>query len=315
MSISSSSSSSSRSSQQEDVQGPCSRCNWILTFSKANAKTCPRCGTLNPVPPFIVSGDDQEAQIPIVIAEAVYYDDTPSAMPAVPSAPPLYAPTTIASDDEKAKELDINNVSFGFNYDRLQQPTPAAADIAPVEQHIINPNEITFSIFGQTHSFPRFRVPQFELYKWFFWLFGLSVTLAVYGITMYYFLTQVVYFDNGKVKPFKGACFTNVAMENNLCFFSAGQLSKGIICLGQLNIGLVSIGQASVGLLFAFGQVAVGWGVSIGQGACGLYVPCCQFGFALYKVLYAQLGLQVLKPFFCRGNEEVPTPFANCNCG
>jgi hypothetical protein len=107
--------------------------------------------------------------------------------------------------------------------------------------------------------------PDWSPGQWVAWGFGLLVTCGLFGMAMYFFLIMVV-FDRGlNVKPFKGACFDYVDMAENLCFFSAGQLSYGIIAIGQLSIGMFSLSQANIGLLFGIGQVACGLGWSFGQ--------------------------------------------------
>jgi hypothetical protein len=50
-------------------------------------------------------------------------------------------------------------------------------------------------------------------------------------------------------------------------------------------------------LIFGCGQVAAGIGYSIGQVACGWYVPYCQMGLALYKLKCAQGGFNFLNSF------------------
>lgn len=134
-------------------------------------------------------------------------------------------------------------------------------------------------------------------------LFSLLVNLGVICVLLWVFVTMVLFDDKGNRKPFKGACFETSDMDNNICFFSAGQFAYGIIAFGQLNVGLVSIGQCSVGLLFAFGQLAAGLGFSpLGQVAVGWYIWGCQMGIASYKIKYCQGGLQFLC-CFVKGNE------------
>lgn len=133
--------------------------------------------------------------------------------------------------------------------------------------------------------------------------FGAAVTLAVFALTMYLFIILVVLDDDGKPKPFKGGCFDIADMRDHLCFFSAGQVAFGIICFGQVNIGLVSVGQVSIGLLFAVGQVAVGWCYNpIGQLAVSTYTHYAQVAFCLYDFDGAQIGFRTIKCFL--SNED-----------
>jgi hypothetical protein len=100
--------------------------------------------------------------------------------------------------------------------------------------------------------------------------------------------------------PVKGACFTWEEMSNNICIFSAGQISFGVISVGQAAIGIVSLGQASVGLLAApVGQAAITLGINfLGQLSFAGYVYMCQVGIAWWKVYVAQGGINILWPYF-----------------
>lgn len=139
------------------------------------------------------------------------------------------------------------------------------------------------------------------------------LNICLFGVMLFIFLIAVVLDANGGVRPFKAACFTTEDMFNNTCFFSAGQLAFGLFTIGQVTVGIFSIGQVCVGLLFAFGQGAGGWGYSNGQVASGWYVYFAQVGFGMYKVKFAQLGLQFLKCFFPTEDSPEPRPYVvNC---
>jgi hypothetical protein len=136
-------------------------------------------------------------------------------------------------------------------------------------------------------------------------LIATMITLAIYAVTLYLFITKVVFDKKGDMKPFKGACFSADDMKEHFCFFSAGQVAFGIICLGQVNIGLICMGQVCVGLAFAVGQVAVGWGYCpIGQLTSGFYSHFAQIAFCLYNVEGAQLGFRTIRCFIDNENGE-----------
>ena len=148
--------------------------------------------------------------------------------------------------------------------------------------------------------------------EWVALVMGFLIILGGFVATLYIFLSFVVLDHNGNVKPFKGLCTTPNDMRDNLCYFSVGQISYGIISLGQVNIGLICIGQVSIGLLCALGQAGVGWGYSIGQIALGTYVKFGQICFALYRIGCCQWGLQCFACFFDKIQEYDNKPIQNC---
>lgn len=156
--------------------------------------------------------------------------------------------------------------------------------------------------------------PKYERYlDRFNLLLSITLNFGLWGLYIYLFLAYVVMDKNGHAKPFKGGCFTTDDIVNHICFFSAGQLSAGIFSIGQVNIGLFCIGQVSIGLLFAFGQIAVGMGLSpIGQIASGMYVYAAQVGLGIYDVKYCQFGLRVLKCLIDNASGEVKPYTAGC---
>ena len=141
------------------------------------------------------------------------------------------------------------------------------------------------------------------------------VNCGIYAVLIYYFFVIVIYDDNMKLKPFKTSCFEFEEMTDNICLFSAGQISYGLISFGQVNVGLFCIGQVNLGLLFAFGQVAASIGFApVGQVCTGWYIHFCQLGFAMYRIKGAQVGFQFLKSIF-PGPSDTPGEVCVATCG
>jgi len=174
-----------------------------------------------------------------------------------------------------------------------------------------NPNDRVWNL-GPV-EYPKFRFPFEWRAQWIIYFFGIIFNAANLAVTMYFFITTVIIDNLGNVKPFQGACFTDDDMNDFICFFSAGQLSQGIISLGQVNVGLICIGQVNLGLLFGFGQIAAGWGLSIGQVASGFWVPFAQLGVAVFEVKFVQFGFHLIRPFFPGRDLERANPCMSCH--
>ncbi len=188
-------------------------------------------------------------------------------------------------------------------------PFDLVSDGANVGMEPLDPD----ATFWQRVKRARLIEPEMSTSQWVAWCIGLVMTCGLFGMAMYFFLTLVV-FDKGlNVKPFKGACFDTSDMAEYMCFFSAGQVSYGIIAIGQLSVGMFSLSQCNIGLLFGIGQVACGVGWSFGQLCSGIYIPGCQMGFAAFKCRCAQAGLQVFAPFVHVEGEERLTPGVTCS--
>lgn len=156
-----------------------------------------------------------------------------------------------------------------------------------------------------------FKVPERGYWCWIAVSFIINV--GIQAVLLYLFLAFVIFDDEGKVKPVKSTCLDYRDSVNNICIFSAGQVSYGLLSLGQVNIGLVCIGQVNIGLLFSFGQIAASMIFApIGQVATGLYVYMAQLAFGLYKVNSAQLGFQFGKCFF-PDEEESQSAIVSCH--
>lgn len=139
------------------------------------------------------------------------------------------------------------------------------------------------------------------------------VNLGIAVVLLYYFFIIVIFDEEGNVKPFKTSCFDYRDMVDNICLFSAGQVSFGLISVGQLNIGLICIGQANLGILFAFGQVAASLVFApLGQLCTGWYIHICQLGFGMYQIKYAQCGIQFLKCFCPTAGDPPPAVVVTC---
>lgn len=115
---------------------------------------------------------------------------------------------------------------------------------------------------------------------------------------MLYYTIDAVFYNNGIAKAyFKGICLSSDDMEQNVCFFSFGQISSGIISLGQMSIGLFTIGQVSVGLFGSVGQLAASCGYSGGMVATGFRVLFSMLSVATYFTGNTMLGIQFLAVF------------------
>lgn len=199
-----------------------------------------------------------------------------------------------------------------------EEQTPKVfADGVIFEAEDVRPHEEIAAQSNQTPVFYRsqsiFSIPNFSRKDYAFLIISGLINGGIWAALIYIFFQFIVLDVSGNVKPFKAACFSPGEMEANICFFSAGQLSKGLISFGQVNIGLLCIGQVNIGLLVSIGQISAGIGFSIGQVATGWYVYLGQIAFAMYRIRYAQFGLQFLKCFRSTEQERFDAVVA-CGC-
>lgn len=202
------------------------------------------------------------------------------------------------------------NAALYMDDDETARPPTNTTDVFDIDSHQQQRNRNR-----RSHGRSKFEIPNFDgdRCQFFIWILAGIVNVGLASACVIIFILMILYDSNYNMKPFKAACFLPEDMSENICFFSAGQVSKGLISLGQVNIGLICIGQVNIGLLFAFGQVALGIGYSpIGQLVCGWYVNYAQVGFGLYNCEYAQLGLRFLKCCDTSEPEEV-SPIVTCN--
>jgi hypothetical protein len=219
--------------------------------------------------------------------------------------PPLYAqavrPAEVYYEDHDKERGGMPN-------GELQRQTyrdPADLWTPLADRHVVSPEA---GPPGRRFVFPR----NLSVWRWIsIFLVGL-LNLSVWAVLLYFFSKYVLLDSKGSVKPFKASCFDTADMNDYICFFSAGQVSYGIISVGQVNIGLLCLGQVNIGLLACIGQVAASMGFAVGQVATGWYVPVGQAVIAMYKVRYAQVGVQFLKYFF-PDNGKDPKIFVSCH--
>jgi hypothetical protein len=206
------------------------------------------------------------------------------AYPASPSAPPegvnVYA--VPLSDYEEANARDEPERIYGLNGDyTYQQPQHVPEYRRPAERADTQPPTGT-----RDSSF------------WIQFVISTFLCLGIQTAALVIFFIFVVIDSDGNTKPFKPACFSPTDMDDNVCFFSAGLISKGLISVGLVNIGVVCLGQVSIGIIFSIGQVSLSCGYSFGQIASGFYIPMAQIGFGLYKVSFGQIVFQSLVCIF-----------------
>ena len=92
---------------------------------------------------------------------------------------------------------------------------------------------------------------------------------------------------------FKWICVGNNLFEYNrdLCFFSLGRFSIGIIAIGQLGVGLFTLAQGGIGLLIGVGQGILGFGVTIGMVTASFHVYAAMLGIAFYRAKHVLCGI------------------------
>jgi hypothetical protein len=203
------------------------------------------------------------------------------AYPASPSAPPegvnVYAVPVNIYEEDNAR--DEPGRIYGLNGDyTYQQPQHGPESRRPP---VVNDSQPINS---------RARGSSF----WIQFVISTILCLGTQAASLVIFFLFVVLDSDGNAKPFQAACFSPDDMNNNVCFFSAGLISKGLISVGMVNMGILCLGQVSIGVLFSIGQVSLSCGYSFGQIASGFYVPMAQVGFGLYKVSYGQMVFQSL---------------------
>jgi len=129
------------------------------------------------------------------------------------------------------------------------------------------------------------------------WYFSVSiigfVTLTIMWVVGFLGI-KWIFFDSNLT--FKWICIGNNLYEENhdLCFFSLGQFSIGIIAVGQLGVGFITIAQGGISLLFGVGQGLLGCGVTIGQFTVSCYAYAAMVGVAFYRVKHVLVGLHSL---------------------
>jgi hypothetical protein len=212
--------------------------------------------------------------------------------PQVAIARPLTEDTGTAA--ESHVPTVVNRANSGYSFNIVEEP-----DLERRQAEAYNANRDANRNASDTSEdgcLP-FKAPPREI--WVGIVIAAILNFGAYATLLYFYFSFVVLDDNNEIKPFQYLCLSYTDMTSNICLFSAGQITQGIICLGQVNIGVFSIGQVSIGLLFAVGQVAASLGYApIGQLCTGWYVHIAQVGFGMYKVKHAQLGIQFIKVFF-----------------
>jgi len=126
---------------------------------------------------------------------------------------------------------------------------------------------------------------------WYFWVTLIGfITLTIMWVVGFFGIKWIFLDSN---LTFKWICIGNNLFEENqdLCFFSLGQFSIGIIAIGQLGVGVFTLAQAGIGLLFGVGQAIGGCGVTMGQLALSFYVYLAMVGAAFYRTKFALGGI------------------------